>query len=270
MADYMAVKGGKLSFKGHKNKKSKKHKSHKRKHDGEVVTADAESLSKADTEKHGGWWEIKKHSQIPSNVAVEIMSNCYMTALDSGGIAVGSPRDEGDEPDPTEIFTVIKVLDSSKVAFKSGYGKYLSIEANGKVVGRSEAMGPREQFEPVFQGEEMAINGCNNCFLSCDEDGDIVCTSRTAGPGEMVKFRCNTSRDIDPLAGLPKEERGSVKDAEFNYIKKFQSYEDRRLERGGGVSTEEKSHLKKAKKEGDLHECMLDRREKMKADRYCK
>jgi len=266
----MAVKGGKLSFKGHKSKKSKKSKkSHKRKHDGELVTTDTSS-DKDDTDKHGGWWEIKKHSQIPSNIAVEIMNQCYMTALDNGGIAVGSPRDEGEEPDPAEIFTVIKVLDSHKVALKSGYGKYLTVEAGGQLVGRAEAAGPREQFEPVFQEGKVAINGCNSCFLSCDSEGDIVFTSRTAGPGEMIKLRCNTSRAIDPLASLPKEERGSVKDAEFNYIKKFQSFEDRRLERGGGVSHEDKSHLKRAKKEGDLHECMLDRRIKMKADRYCK
>nr|KAI8734062.1 protein FRG1-like isoform X2 [Biomphalaria glabrata] len=48
--------------------------------------------------------------------------------------------------------------------------------------------------------------------------------------------------------------------------KKFQSFQDRRLR----VSEADKKDLKKAKREGDLHEVMLDRREKMKADRYCK
>ena len=36
------------------------------------------------------------------------------------------------------------------------------------------------------------------------------------------------------------------------------------------MNQEDKSVLKKAKKDGALHEVMLDRREKMKADRYCK
>lgn len=263
MADYMAVKGGKLNLKGHKLKKSKKHKSHKRKHDGDLVNT--EDDFKADQRKHGGWWEVHKFSQISSNIAIEVGENCYITALDNGGIAVGSPKDEGDGPDPTDIFTVIKVNDT-KLAFKSGYGKYLGVEADGKVVGRSEAMGPREQFEPVFQEGKVALNGCNNSFMTCDDEGDIVCTSKQAGAGEFLHLRSNATLERDPLEGVPKEERGSVKDTEVNYVKKFQSFQDRRLR----VSEGQKTDLKKAKKEGDFHECLLDRREKMKADRYCK
>ena len=33
----------------------------------------------------------------------------------------------------------------------------------------------------------MALNGCNGCFLSADEDDDIVCQSKTAGSAEMIK-----------------------------------------------------------------------------------
>lgn len=34
---------------------------------------------------------------------------------------------------------------------KSGYGKYLGINSEGLVVGRSDAIGSREQWETVFQ-----------------------------------------------------------------------------------------------------------------------
>ena len=56
----------------------------------------------------------------------------------------------GEVPDPAEVFTVLK-LGETKVAFKSGYGKYLSVDMERRVVGRSEAISNREQFEPVFQ-----------------------------------------------------------------------------------------------------------------------
>lgn len=44
-----------------------------------------------------------------------------------------------------------------RIALKSGYGKYLGINSDGLVVGRSDAIGPREQWEPVFQDVSTLI-----------------------------------------------------------------------------------------------------------------
>lgn len=55
-----------------------------------------------------------------------------------------------DQPDPTEIFTVVTLSDT-KIAIKSGYGRYLGVDTAGEVVGKAEAVGPREQWEPVFE-----------------------------------------------------------------------------------------------------------------------
>jgi FRG1-like domain len=53
----------------------------------------------------------------------------------------------------------------------------------------------------------------------------------------------------------------------FSYDRKqFQKFQDKRMK----INPEGKDSLKVAKKEGKLHEVMLDRRAKMKADRYCK
>lgn len=56
----------------------------------------------------------------------------------------------GEGPSPEEVLTAITVNDT-KVAFKSGYGKYLGINKDGSVIGRSDAIGAMEQWEPVFQ-----------------------------------------------------------------------------------------------------------------------
>lgn len=64
----------------------------------------------------------------------------------------------------------------------------------------------------------------------------------------------------------PTEEKGSLKDVELNYVKKFQKFEDKRIR----LCTEDLEAVEKAKEEGKLHESLLDRRSKMKADRYCK
>ena len=45
----------------------------------------------------------------------------------------------------------LRVLDTDKVSLKSGFDKYLSTDEKGKVWGRSDAIGVREQWEPIFQ-----------------------------------------------------------------------------------------------------------------------
>lgn len=45
-----------------------------------------------------------------------------------------------------------------RIALKSGYGKYLGINSDGVVMGRSDAIGSREQWEPVFQDVSAAAN----------------------------------------------------------------------------------------------------------------
>ena len=42
-----------------------------------------------------------------------------------------------------------------QVAFKSGYGKYIGLDSRGRLVGRAEAIGPREMWAPVYQVGEM-------------------------------------------------------------------------------------------------------------------
>lgn len=53
-------------------------------------------------------------------------------------------------PEPEEILTAVKV-DETKIALKSGYDQYLSVGTNNLVLGRSMAIGSKEQWEPVFQ-----------------------------------------------------------------------------------------------------------------------
>ncbi|XP_023190368.1 protein FRG1 isoform X2 [Xiphophorus maculatus] len=171
--------------------------------------------------------------------------------------------DEG--PDPPEQLTAIKLSDT-RIAFKSGYGKYLGINSDGLVMGRSDAIGSREQWEPVFQDGKMALLAANGCFISYSDDGDIVANSKTAGDAEMLKIRTSTEREVKHKDELADEDRGNVKSCEVNYVKKFQSFQDRRLR----VNEDDASTLKKARVDGKFHEALLDRRSKMKADRYCK
>uniref|UniRef100_A0A4W5RN92 FSHD region gene 1 n=1 Tax=Hucho hucho TaxID=62062 RepID=A0A4W5RN92_9TELE len=199
-----------------------------------------------------GWWCISGFGEISGTVAIEMQTNSYIHALDTGLFTVGAPHQDDEGPDPPEQFTAIKLSDS-RVALKSGYGKYLGITSEGVVVGRSDAIGSREQWEPVFQDVREATAN----FFKNSEVGDGM---------KKRNIRSCAEREVKRNDDIADEDRGNVKNCELNYVKKFQSFQDRRLR----VNEEDSTTLKMARKDGKFHEELLDRRAKMKADRYCK
>jgi len=258
MSEYEKFKPGKLKLKGEKSK------SKKRKHKSKV---DEQALPQTDidTVKHGNWWKITKNEDITGPVAIGFSNNMYVKALDNGLFDLGAPHNEGEGPSPEEILTGV-FISERKVAFKSGYNKYLRVDKDGVVTGRSDAIGPMEQWEPVFEDGKMALLGWNDCFMSADFNDCIVARTKKAGAEQYLTIRCHTFKEVNPLKDVPEEEQGNVKQIEINYVKKFQKFQDKRLR----LCNDGKKELKKAKEEGTFHETLLDRRSKMKADRYCK
>ncbi len=113
----------------------------------------------------------------------------------------------------------------------------------------------------------MALLGGNNRFLTLDEESEsVVCEKQRAGEEEMVKIRSNAEREEDKKPVIPDEEQGNVGQIELNYVKKFQKFQDHKIK----LCNEDRRDLLQAKEDGSMHELMLDRRSKMKADRYCK
>lgn len=97
-------------------------------------------------------------------------------------------------------------------------------------------------------------------------DDSIVCKSKKAESNEILKIRTSNLMEEDPESAVPAEERGNLVQVEENYVRKFQKFQDKKLR----ICKEDRETLKKAKDEGTFHEALLDRRSKMKADRYCK
>lgn len=103
-----------------------------------------------------------------------------------------------------------------------------------------------------------------------DSEGMIVCREKRATDSCFVNIRSNVDPDETKKKKhdktIPREEMGSLVDCEVNYVKKFQSFQDHKLK----VKKGDVESLKAAKKEGTLHETLLDRRSKLKSDKFCK
>ncbi|CAH1108562.1 unnamed protein product [Psylliodes chrysocephalus] len=259
MSEYEKVRVGKLVLKGEKQKsKKRKHKPKKEKTETPKIDLDCT--------KHGNWWGVTKIEQIVGPIAIEFGSHTYVKALDNGLFTLGAPHEDGQGPSPEEILTAVPI-NERKVAFKSGYNKYLRVEKNGVITGRSDAIGAMEQWEPVFEGGKTALIGYNDCFLSVSpEDDTVVANAKKAGEEQYLTLRSQTIKEDTSQADAGTEDQGNVKQIEINYIKKFQKFQDKKMR----ICTEGTDKLKKAQEEGILHESLLDRRSKMKADRYCK
>ncbi|CAF0827023.1 unnamed protein product [Didymodactylos carnosus] len=263
-SDVYAVRGGKLELKGNVLKK-KKHKSKKRKHGGN----ESDEGDDEDFVKHAGWWRTKQFVDIQGSIAIEFGENTYVHSLDNGLFTIGPPRDFGDGPDQREILTAIRITEN-KIALKSGFGKYVAVNKNGLLVGRSDAIGPAEYFEPVFENGQLALSASNNKFIRVNDEGDLIATDEKAADENFINIRsCAKREHINEKRRklLPEEEQPTnVKDVEVNYVKKFQKFQDKRMR----VNQGDTKNLVKARGDGTLHEVLLDRREEMKSDRYCK
>eukprot|EP00051_Salpingoeca_urceolata_P027137 m.480169 g.480169 ORF g.480169 m.480169 type:complete len:267 (-) comp21725_c0_seq1:74-874(-) len=257
------VRSSALKFKGSKKKKHKKKRKKEGDHDGASASTDL---------RHGVWWPAKTMEHLTGNMLIESYVQAYLWAVDDGSMTIGHPwvddvEDNG--PSPEQIITVVHVSEN-RVALKTAYGRYVSVDESGRVTAREEAMGPRELWQPIVTEDGTTfLRSASKLYLTAPgEPGGVVHARSDSISDEGVAFRfhsCGT-RQKKKKAGEYEIEGGSLVNMEENFARKFQSYQDGHWK----ISSEDKRALKEARVTGTLHETLLDRRAKLKADRYCK
>lgn len=265
MAEYAALTSGKLKLKG--EKKSKKSKKHSKKRKSEDISKDP---FKEDEQLHGGAWLVDSLDQIIGPISIEMQEQMYIHGLDNGLFVLGSAHKPGEVPDQAEILTAFKI-DDKHVVFKSGYGKYLSVNSSGLLIGRSDAISPKEYFQVEFdydyEGRKTYIKASNDGYLCVNYDGDIIARGDKKAESALSIRSTAKKNEKSSNKNIPEEEKAdNLRNVEINYVKKFQKFQDKRLK----LSEDDVKELEVAKTSGYLHEKLLDRREKMKSDRYCK
>ena len=263
---YSIAKSGKLKLKGEGSSKKDKHKKSK-KRKAEDIKVDSQL---EDELSHAGGWCVENFQQVTGTVFIEFKEFMYCHALDNGLFVLGAAHSSGEPPEQSELLTAIRI-DDRYISFKSAYGKYLNVNSHGLVIGRSDAISPKEYFELEFDydydGRKIYLKASNGKYVSVNHEGDIVAMSEDKAECEL-RIRSLAKRDANKSKNdLPTEEQADdLKNVEINYVKKFQKFQDKKIR----LNKEDTKELEAAKEIGVLHEKMLDRREKMKSDRYCK
>ncbi|KAG7447949.1 uncharacterized protein BT62DRAFT_979770 [Guyanagaster necrorhizus] len=177
--------------------------------------------------------------------------------------------------DVSQVWVITRVAGSPTINLRTGTGegKFLSCDMHGIVTSDRDARGPQEEWTPVLMPDGMvAFMNVYEKYLGIDEVAGGALQLR--GDSEDVGFKERfwlkiqnkykkeaneeEKKKTEGVAGPPTiDEPGSNR--------MFQAW-------GAGrsvVSKEDRKELKRARKEGRLAEAMLDRRAKLKSDRFC-
>ncbi|ORX89564.1 hypothetical protein K493DRAFT_302228 [Basidiobolus meristosporus CBS 931.73] len=259
MSEYKAIKSNKLSFKGDPEKKKKKKRKNKE------VEEEIES-----TTNDSGWVFVDKLDELVGPIFILFNGEpvrCLRT--NDREEILSQPQEQPIaeiEPDQVhQVFVGRRVPGSDAFTFKSSAGKYLSCDKVGVLSIDSEAVGPQENWTPILRDDGISFQNVHGKYLSIEEAG-----GKLRGDSEEIRF-CEVFRVKCQASARKKvktKEKGvqNSTEAEYHNIRRFQSWGLGRVV----LSKEDKSELKKAKKEGNFSETLLDRRSKLKSDRYCK
>jgi protein FRG1 len=176
------------------------------------------------------------------------------------------------------------------ISLKNAFGKYLTCDRYGVVSCLHEAIGPQEEWRLVFREDGIALQSIYDGFLHLEQNRIVRSDAQTIGFYQILRIYCQVSLKRERLKNErtatrqshrhrgDNDDLNSLDDGDHDYSphanftlekelqKKYQSWSS-----GHEISLmPDLSRLRQAEKQGKLHEAMLDRREKLKSDRFCK
>uniref|UniRef100_A0A1I8AZM0 Protein FRG1 n=1 Tax=Meloidogyne hapla TaxID=6305 RepID=A0A1I8AZM0_MELHA len=229
-----------------------------------------------DSEERGGWRRIAIEAELRGGIDIAIehgdFSKCYLSAMDNGRFTIGARHlCNGEPPNPEEILTLIKSPDDPKISLKTGFGKYVGFDSEAYLIATADAIGARERFVAVFEDVgKTALMASNGHFLSLapDDGGYVFVSSKTVHDNEIINIRTNTEKE-GPIDWLSADDKKKAADCETAYVKMYQHSRVELKNKCISYNVADKSEVKRAQREGDLHETLLNRRAKLKSDKYC-
>ncbi|KAF5389811.1 hypothetical protein D9757_003705 [Collybiopsis confluens] len=176
--------------------------------------------------------------------------------------------------DVAQVWVTTRVAGATTINIRSGSGegKFLSANQFGIVSCDRDARGPQEEWTPVIMPDGMvALMNSYEKYLSIDEvaGGSIQLRADSEEVGFKERFWLKIQNKYKQEANdEEKKKEGMVGPPEIDETGTNHLYQAWGAGRSM-VSKEDKKELKRARKEGRLAEALLDRRAKLKSDRFC-
>lgn len=162
--------------------------------------------------------------------------------------------------DVRQVWIANRVAGSEKFSFKGHHGKYLSCDRSGTLSAAKEAVGPEEGFTCIPIADNIgtfAVQNERETFLGVEQDSTVV-----RGDKEGIEFssslRVRMQARFKPKLRVAKEEKARERISR----KELEGMVGRGLEDG------DVKKLKRARREGNFHEVLLDVKVKGKHDKF--
>ncbi|KAI0273312.1 FRG1-like family-domain-containing protein [Gloeopeniophorella convolvens] len=284
MADVKAPKSLKLKFKGEKTKK-------KRKHDDDDDGGSSSRRRRRDAEDDDSpetWVRPEQANEIrgpafifhpsdPAPICISFDATRARVALHAlekledgagGGLLERIPTEVG------QVWVVTRVAGASTINLRTGTGegKFLSCDKHGVVAADRDARGPQEEWTPVVLDDGM-VAFMNNYekYLGIDEvaGGQLALRGDSENVGFQERFYVKIQSKYKKEANEEERKKGGALDTPSMDEKGANSIYQAWGAGKSVVSQDDRKELKRARKEGRLAEALLDRRSKLKSDRFC-
>jgi len=265
---YVNAKKSKLSFKGdHLSANPKKKKMN--------LDEGLEQNYEYKNEKEG-WTKVKLTADLQGPLFITMPGNSQKCLVfdENGCIKVddieGFDKDRNSgEPSSAKQVILGQFLASGVFALKSAYGRYFASNKVGEVSVQREAVGPQEEWTPLLRDDGVAFQNVYEQFLRFDANTQTLrADAEEITSRDVFQVQCQAALQQKREIAIKKPKDGveNVSALEKEEIKRFQSSKSLKI---AGVANGQ-GHLRKAKEEGRLREALLDRRSKIKSDKYCK
>jgi protein FRG1 len=165
--------------------------------------------------------------------------------------------------DVRQVWIANRVAGSEKVSFKGHHGRYLGCDRAGILSATKEAVGPEEGFTCIGIADSLgmfAIQNERELFIGIDPDasGDRAVRGDKDGIEFTTSLRIRMQARFKPKLRIAKEEKAKEKISR----KELEDMVGRRLDE------EDVKILKRARREGNFHEKLLDVKIKGKHDKF--